>query len=233
MATLRVRNFGFKSCAANEESGILFDWDRSIISHPFFDLHAYKHVDNNALQAALDDYLRQWTKYESLERVRQCFEMSHIFGFLLCAYHAATQIEAGAMDSINMFAPYFGSNVSVAVTLFEKMNESLVPTTHARLSSLYDNITNCAARVVDSDELNVIYENLKQTDKWITVLPTTKALERGEFKVKFLLLSIAYNFEQVAAASTAYIRALLGCVVANKAITSLSIVEGDGTISSD
>lgn len=74
------RNVGFKKSSQDEQGLILFDWQCTAISHPFFDFHDF---DREVSGATLDEYLKHWTRFESLKRCREAYDIAHGLGWLL------------------------------------------------------------------------------------------------------------------------------------------------------
>lgn len=75
--------------AFNHNNYLLFDWTDSCIAHPFFDMFLfYFRRDYNPLssiKAVRNEYLNQWTVYESKSRVMEAWKLAKP----LCALHHA------------------------------------------------------------------------------------------------------------------------------------------------
>ncbi len=74
--------------ALYEDNYIFFDWTDSCVSHPFFDmfdLFFHNKNQNQLLQELQNEYLTQWTHYESMERLIEAWTIAKP----LCALHHA------------------------------------------------------------------------------------------------------------------------------------------------
>ncbi|MBV6622942.1 MAG: phosphotransferase [Rivularia sp. (in: Bacteria)] len=76
--------------ALNNNNYLLFDWTDSCIAHPFFDMFLFYFGRNNIpflspVKAIRDEYLNQWTIYESKSRVLEAWKLAKP----LCALHHA------------------------------------------------------------------------------------------------------------------------------------------------
>jgi thiamine kinase-like enzyme len=76
--------------AFHNNNYILFDWTDSCISHPFFDMFEFFFPRKNQLSSSTlidlrDEYLAQWTIYESKSRLLEAWT----FAEPLCALHHA------------------------------------------------------------------------------------------------------------------------------------------------
>jgi hypothetical protein len=74
---------------SDDDNYIFFDWAESFIAHPFYTMviiqrytrHAYEYSDEQ-LDVLRDIYLAEWTKYGSIERLREAFEHAQQLGKL-------------------------------------------------------------------------------------------------------------------------------------------------------
>lgn len=83
--------------AVHKDRYLFFDWTESCISHPFFDLYELFSNTNRAKQLCRDQYLNQWTQYESspygtstgFERLLNAWKIAKP----LCALHHAVSYQ--------------------------------------------------------------------------------------------------------------------------------------------
>ncbi len=76
--------------ALDNDNYLLFDWTDSCITHPFFDMFLFYFSRKNIpflspVKAVRNEYLNQWTVYESKSRVLEAWELAKP----LCALHHA------------------------------------------------------------------------------------------------------------------------------------------------
>ncbi|AFY58350.1 putative aminoglycoside phosphotransferase [Rivularia sp. PCC 7116] len=75
--------------ALNKDNYLLFDWTDSCIAHPFFDMFqfCFRRYYNpfSSIKAVRNEYLNQWTVYESKSRVLEAWKLAKP----LCALHHA------------------------------------------------------------------------------------------------------------------------------------------------
>ena len=65
------------------EKTTFFDWTDACIGHPFFDLPIFINFDAADHEEVLRDaYLACWTAYESIERLREAYQIAQILGWL-------------------------------------------------------------------------------------------------------------------------------------------------------
>lgn len=100
--------------ALYNDNYLLFDWTDSCISHPFFDMFQFyfrrSYNPLSPLKSLRDEYLAQWTIYESKSRILAAWELAKP----LCALHHAVtykyitdSLEPRAKQEFSMALPNF------------------------------------------------------------------------------------------------------------------------------
>jgi hypothetical protein len=85
--TLVHGDFHAGNVALKDGQILFFDWTDACIAHPFFDPPVFidfdaRDVDEAQKVALRDAYLSHWTEYESIERLREAYELGTIIGGL-------------------------------------------------------------------------------------------------------------------------------------------------------
>ena len=77
-ATLAHGDLHLGNVARGEQGYLFFDWSDSCIAHPFVDMIApYFFYDDAATQAQMrDDYLTQWSEWESMDRLLEVWRLA-------------------------------------------------------------------------------------------------------------------------------------------------------------
>jgi hypothetical protein len=85
-ATLVHGDIHMANIAPQPGGFVFFDWTDACVAHPFLDMIDILHEEDAAVAASLrDTYLAAWSGYETIERLREMWQIAHP----LCALHQA------------------------------------------------------------------------------------------------------------------------------------------------
>ncbi|KAI0566459.1 Aminoglycoside phosphotransferase [Gracilaria domingensis] len=91
-----MRNIGFKTDPRGKKRMILFDFEYTSYSHPFFDLHEIcEEVEANEVES----YLRLWLEYEPMHRLREAYEIGKGVGWILKMWKIWGYIQADCFQT--------------------------------------------------------------------------------------------------------------------------------------
>lgn len=98
------RNMGMKETKGGGQEIILHDWQFAVVGHPFYEFHDMR----EGWDDIIDEYLRMWSDFESLERCREAYERAKVLGWLPKAIGTLECIRQGDV------AKPFGASISRA-----------------------------------------------------------------------------------------------------------------------
>jgi len=90
--TLVQGEFHLGNVAVYNDRHVFFDWGQGCLSHPFFDVADFS-VDEDMGPEFPENYLASWTQYETMDRLKEAWELAKSLSFVRNAlvFHQAIQ----------------------------------------------------------------------------------------------------------------------------------------------